>query len=520
MPSGTEPAPPSFSVADQPWIPVRTGTTYQHVGLRELLLRANEFDDLAFAIPPVASATLRVATVIAARVCGLDDPELSAAQWNRLRRDLLQDTSGFDPKEVNAYFDRHEDRLDALHPGRPWLQDPRLAQQSPEPAGINALVFGRASGNNFAWFGPHNDAAPHPLPTAEAIQHLLLHHFYGRSGAAKPRTVGTYRNNKLTSGPLRRSVSFHPLGRNLFETLLTGIPAFRGDSQPTPDLCPWEDGELPDPMAPPAPVTWPGRLLTGRSRHALLLVPGPDGTTVTDVHLAWATRHPKLEAVDPYITLSINPDAKDVAKRHTMRGADTKRAWWRELEALLLAPDENARTRRPHVFDTLNDLPPAIRDTLRVRVHGFHQDHQCIDYGWYTALTPPLVAWAQENDPERAQRIADCCRSAEDTARTLATAANQAWKDTTGAKRNSRPGDRSRWATRACAAYWPLAEKTFWRLLQDTDHPVGPAFARDAVTALRQATDSAVIQHGGAARARATATTTLRLAGARTPRRS
>ncbi|SDS49956.1 CRISPR-associated protein, Cse1 family [Streptomyces sp. TLI_053] len=522
MSSTAAPDPPSFSVADRPWIPVRTRTAYEHVGLRELLLRAHEFDDLAFAIPPVASAVLRVASAIAARICALDDTDLSASRWNRLRRDLLENTDRFDPKEVHAYFDRHEHRLDAFHPERPWLQDPRLAHQS-DPAGINTLVLGRATGNNFAWFGPHTDAAPHPLPTAEAVQHLLLHHFYGRSGAAKPRTVGTYRNNKLTSAPLRGTVSFHPLGRTLYETLLAGIPAFHGDYHPAVDLSPWEEEDLPDPMAPPAPVTWPGRLLTGRSRHALLLVPGPDGTTVTDAHLAWATRHPKPTALDPYVVLQLNPTAKDPEKRCTARRADTGRAWWRELEALLLAPDESARTRRPQVFDTLNDLPATVRDTLRVRVHGFHQDHQCVDYGWYTALTPPLLAWAQENDPGRAQRIADCCRTAEDIAHALTRAANQAWKDTTtppGANRSSRPARRSRWAERAGAAYWPLAEKTFWRLLHDTDHPVGPAFAHDAITALRQATDSAVIQHRAAARARTTATTTLRLAGARLPKGS
>ncbi|MBT2530139.1 type I-E CRISPR-associated protein Cse1/CasA [Streptomyces sp. ISL-99] len=502
---------PLFSAADDPWIEVRTGQTYDSVGLRNLLLRAHTFDDLAVPSPPAASALLRIAAAITARVTGLDDPDLSAAQWTALRRQRFGDGQ-FDPDTVHAYFDRHH--FSVFDPVRPWLQDPALREQCDRPAGINAFVPGRPAGNNLAWFSPHNHHTATPVPTAQALQHLLIHHFYGRAGAGTPRTVGATTSKYLSSGPLRATVSFHPLGRTLHETLLAGLPKYLGDEQLLPDASPWEDLDPVDPLAAPHPVTWPGRLLTGRSRHAVLLLPGPDGTTVSDAYLTWSTQHPKLEATDPYLAYHIDAD-KPVERRRTVRRADADRAWWRELDTLLLAPDEHSTQRRPEIFDTLNDLPSPLRSTLRIRVHGFDQDPKTIDRQWYTARTPPLLNWTQEHDPARAQRIADCCQAAEHIAKRLTTVANRAWAETTTPRPGGetppkvRKGKDCAWTHKARAKYWPLAEAVFWSLLDEPDTPASTAFAKAAATALREATATARARHKAAARAIATAVNDL-----------
>lgn len=499
------PPPTSFSAATDPWIEVRTGSHHHKVGLRDLFLHAHAIDDLALPHPPAASALLRIATAIATRVTGLDDPELSVSQWNALRRTRLE-AGRFAPVSVNTYFARHE--WNVFDPVRPWMQDPALPGQCDHSTGINALVAGRPCGNNLAWFSPHHDLAPEPVPTAEALQHLLVHHFYGRSGIGTPRTVGAVSSKQLSSGPLRATVSFHPLGRTLHETLLAGCPPFTGDEQLHDDHCPWELPQPADPLAPPHPVTWPGRLLTGRSRHAILLHPGDGGATVTDAHLTWAvpSRQPRLEATDPYLAYSIDP-AKPVERRRSVRRANADRAWWRELDTLLLTPDENSTTRRPDIFSTLNDLPPALRRTLRIRVHGFDQDPKTIDRQWYTALTPPLLHWTQEHDPRTAQRIADCCQAAETVARRLAAVTRQAWRATTSPAQNPTKPRRMAtrrdpaWTKEAATRYWPLAETVFRRLLDEPETPAPTAFAHAAAAALRTTTRTARQRSTTAARA-------------------
>jgi CRISPR system Cascade subunit CasA len=493
--SPLSPPTTTFSAADDPWIDVRTGYRYDQVGLRALFLEAHRIDDLALPHPPAASALLRIAVAVTARITGLDDPELTASQWNALRRSRLAE-GRFDPDAVHAYFDSHA--WDVFDPLRPWLQEPALRTQCGHTTGINAFVPGRPAGNNLAWFSPHGHHSAEPVPTAEALQILLIHHYYGRAGTGTPRTVDGATSKKQTSGPLRSSVSFHPLGRTLHETLLAGVPAFTGDDQPPgADACPWEETTPPGPQAVPSrAVTWPGRQLTGLSRHAILLVPGHDGTTVADAYITWATQQPKPITTDPYLAYRIIPERKNVARRRTLHRADASRAWWRELETLLLAPDEHGTHRRPAIFDTLNDLPEPLRRSLRIRVHGFDQDGKAVDRQWYTAITPPLLNWAQEHDPVKAQRIAECCRQAEQVAQRLATVAKQAWDAATHSRTPQPP-----WSKRALTRYWPKAETVFWRLLQEPDTAAPLAFADAAAAALRETTQAARIRHTFAARA-------------------
>ncbi|MFC8222877.1 type I-E CRISPR-associated protein Cse1/CasA [Streptomyces sp. NPDC057362] len=496
--SALPPPTTPFSAADHPWIDVRTGGQYDQVGLRPLFLDAHRIDDLALPQPPAASALLRIAAAITARITGLDDPELTASQWNALRRSRLAE-GRFDPDAVHTYFDQHV--WDVFDPVRPWLQTPSLRTECDHSTGINAFVPGRPAGHNFAWFSPHGHHTAEPVPTAEALQILLIHHYYGRSGTGTTRTpLDGVTSRQQTSGPLRSSVSFHPLGRTLHETLLAGVPAFTGDDQPPgADTCPWEEATPPGPQTMlHGPVTWPGRQLTGLSRHAILLVPGDDGTTVTDAYLAWATQQPKPITTDPYLAYRIIPETKKVDRRRILYRADASRAWWRDLETLLLAPDEHGTQCRPAIFDTLNDLPEPLRRSLRIRVHGFDQDGKVVDHQWYTAITPPLLNWTQEHDPAKAQRIAECCREAEQAARRLKTVAKKAWDTAMRSRRRTTPPP---WVNKSLTRYWPKAETVFWRLLEEPDTPANTAFAAAAAAALRETTEAARTRQTSAARA-------------------
>lgn len=538
---------PRFSVTDDPWVDVRRATTYFTVGLRELFLSAHTYDDLATAMAPGASSLLRMCAAISARITNLDDADLTADQWNARRRQAFTRGS-FDPEAVHAYFDDPAYCFEVFDPDRPFLQEPLLAEQCPYPSGINKLVWGRPAGNNLAWLSPHHDRAPVPIRTGQALLHLLTHHYYGSPGTYTPRSAdGRPASGRGgSSGPLRSTVSFHPLGRSLFETLLAQIPKFTG--HPTPpdphsdqeaDRCPWESPWRPGPFQARPHLTWPGRLLTGRSRHAVLLVPTADGAYVENVYLTWGDRLPPLPATDPYLVMHTAADGRRADKRRLPRRADADRAWWRELEALLLAPDENRSLRRPEIFDTLNDLPPDVRTHLRVRIHGFDQETgKTKDFRWYTAITPPLLAWAQENDPQRAERIGECVQEAERTVLDLEQVAHQAWKDTIdgrqannraatakpkATKKPSTPWSQSKdigsqqakkfrespWKAPACTLYWQLAQDTFWRLLDTPEQCANTAFAATAASALRQATATDRIRYRHAARAIATAVSDL-----------
>ncbi|MGQ4479340.1 type I-E CRISPR-associated protein Cse1/CasA [Streptomyces sp. SAS_276] len=525
---------PQYATDREPCIPVLfLNGRQEYLGWRDVLLHAHLIQDLALPLPPAASGVLRLLVAMSARVSGLDaqaEGRMTARQWAQRRRDLLKNPAGFDPDAVHGYFDRYI--WDLFHPQRPFLQDPRLAAQCEKRAGVNKLVFGRPEGNNLSWLSVHTDTDPQPVPSEQALWHLLIHHYYGAAGQCSARTVDGRTLANAKAGPLRSTLSFHPLGRTLYETLLAGMPKPSRLWPDAEDRCPWEEplsvpdpdpDSGPDPDAAPPPVSSPGRLLTGRSRHAALLIPSADGRQVTDAYLTWATQK-KLPALDPYLIHHVHT-GQNVTQRHTARPADADRALWRDLDALLLAGDEDGRKRRtgkaglaysvqrPDAFTTLNDLPPDLRAALRVRVYGFDQDDKTLNRTWYTALTPPIWSWTQEHDPAAAERIAECRKAAEEIGQLLDTVSKSAWSQVTspaGAKTGRQPRHLSPWTRTARTLYWPRAETTFWALLDDTARPAHAAFTADAVHALRTATRPAIAQHFRAAEAIAHAVADLR----------
>ncbi|MGW2431006.1 type I-E CRISPR-associated protein Cse1/CasA [Streptomyces sp. NPDC001640] len=506
--------PLSYPIDTRPCIPVRCGTRTDYVGLRRLLVNAHYIDDLAIPLAPAQSTLYRFLTAIVASITGLNDPEMPLQTWLEHRADWLTRKGGFPIGQVHAYFDTDGYVFDLFHQRQPWMQDRALATQSPKRSGINALVYGRPAGRNLAWFnGTHTDTAPKPLPTREALWHLLAHHYYGPSGRCPTRKIGSLNSGQVQAGPLRSTVSFHPHGRTLYETLLLHQIPYRGDDQnPDADACPWEEPHPPDPSTVPPQVTWPKRLLTGRSVHAVLLIPDADGEYVTDAHLTWATQHPKLEATDPYLIYDLDLEAP-AERRRSPRRADADRAVWRDLDALLLAGDEHRPGCRPEAFTTLNSLPEAVRANVRVWVCGFDQDGKVKNRIWYTALTPPIWMWAQEHDAAKAARIVECRSAAESLAGTLHKQADRAWKETTGRKPGRGDKHGNLWPRQALAAYWPRAERAFWQLIDD-ERPAHGVFAAEAIHALHQATAPAVNYFRAAGPALARATQALRMAGA------
>ncbi|WP_371551300.1 type I-E CRISPR-associated protein Cse1/CasA [Streptomyces sp. NBC_00554] len=496
-----------FDLRDEPWIPVRLLGESRRVGLRELFHRAHEIEDVELPVPPAASGLLRILAAMTARIAREDGVQLGDEEltdeiedWLTHRAKVLA-RGRFDTEAVDAYFDTEvlSGRFDLFDAERPFLQDPRLraecvdAKGKPNPSGVNKLVLGRPTGVNGAvLFGHFTDEDPVPVPAGEAAWHLIAQLYYGPSGQCTPRRITTVKPGNGDAGPLRKSVSFHVWASDLFTTLILQVPA-PGDGVDLDgeDRCPWEEDTLGDPLGPLAPVTWPGRLLTGRARHALLLEPSADRTAVTNAYVTWSTHQSALSAADPYVVLD---QPKTGAGAPFARPADGQRAVWRDLDALLLKGD--GQSRRPSTFE---HLPPALRPVLRVRAYGFDQDGQQRDNGWYEATTPPVLRWQADVDEEMALHVARCHRAAESVGDQLRFAARLAWKLTTdpgtdpSAKVRLDPKKPGPWASAALARYWPAAEREFWHLLTAQRCDILPhrPFVEAALGALDEAIGSA-----------------------------
>ncbi|MEV6013468.1 type I-E CRISPR-associated protein Cse1/CasA [Streptomyces sp. NPDC051976] len=473
-----------YDLITEPCLPVTTLHTdsshggFRSVGLLELFRQAHRLGGLAVGLPPAASGLMRVLYAIAARVTGLHEAE-DVGEWADRRYDLLDVGEGFDPEAVEGYFARYADRFRLFDTARPWMQDPRLLEDCPTSSGVNKLVMARPSGSNQVFFGHFTDSEQVQLQAADAMLHLLAQLYYGPSGQCTPRTVKGQRFGNAYAGPLRKVLSYHPLGRSLFETLLLGLPY---PNRWTPgegaevDACPWERDDLPDPLAVPQPPAGPLSALTEQYRHAVLLTAGAGGRSVVDTRITWALRVNRPPFEDPYLLWD---EGRDLVKRP--READADRALWRDLDALVNETRDNSG-HRPYVLSDLrNELPQGVEDAVRVLSLGFDQDGQTRDRTYFTASTPPLFTLLRLSDePEdNALRIGlrDGRDAAEKGAARLEYALQVAWRAYTSPFETERPGgsakDRRKrggpWPALALAAYWPAAEKQFWTSLNEKD---------------------------------------------------
>lgn len=447
---------PSYDLYEAGWIDVRwlrpAPGQPSAVGLRDVLVRSHEIAGLAVGPAPALASLYRVLYALTARVTGLDEAREGPDEW-RDRREAVAE-NGIGPEAVDAYFRSRRERFDLFGP-TPFVQDTRLRAQCKKTAGTNKLVLGRPAGNNQVWFGHHRDTEPSPVSTPDAALALLTYLYYGPSGRCSTRTVGSTSAAKVYAGPLRSSLSYHPEGGSLLETLLAGLTPPGPQVRRATDPCPWEEDPQPDPLRPPVHSSGLCAQLTGGWQHALLLVPDTTGTRVRDAYIAWSSPHKKPAPDDAYVIWQLSKAGNVYA-----RPADSGRALWRDVDALLETPTGSGQPRRPRVFDdAVTDFPD-----LRVRALGFEQDGQTRDVQFVSASTPALLDLAKAREGHLGHRIGDARQAAERYGNRLNRAVRQAWAGMTGGK----PDD-CVWEEEAKARYWPAAEDTFWSLFTEDD---------------------------------------------------
>lgn len=499
----------SYRLDEEPWLPVRWPDSGpaddgehqpERVGLRELFLSSHSIADVELPLPPASAGLWRILGLLTARVTGLDEAD-NPREWAERRLEVLR-AGKFDVGEVESYFDGYTERFDLFGAsGRPWLQDPRLVEQCKSTSGINKLCWGRSAGNNQVWLGGHaTDLAPEPITPDIAVQHLIATVYYGPSGRCTPRVVDGVNKADTSAGPLRSSLSFHPLGENLFTSLVLNIP-YPGDGEP--DDAPWERDELDDPTGLPSEATGLAGILTNQYRHAVLLHPSADGRSVTDATITWGFRITKefraawSPPTDPFQIYLTSKEGRRFGKP-----ADAARAVWRDLDALL-RDDERSGRSRPTLFGTWTSyqgVSKELQRTLKVRAFGFDQDGQTRDRQWFAAVTPAVLQWlknsaADSEEADRARRrIRLSVSSAEGAGRGLESALKAAWKESNspggGDFRKTDTGT-GPWLRPGMSLYWSEAGRIFWRTAFDSavESP-GNDFVLAAARAFEKVTDA------------------------------
>ncbi|MGW8376011.1 type I-E CRISPR-associated protein Cse1/CasA [Streptomyces sp. ODS28] len=451
------PANPRYLLTTEPWIGVRwisAASGPPALGLRDVLARSHEIAALTVAPPPALAALYRILYAVTARVAGLDEAWDGRDDWLNRREDVLE--NGIDPQRVDDYFAPRAERFDLFGP-RPFLQDPRLAEECSKTAGVNKLIYGRAAGNNQVWFGHHRDASPHRPSSPEAALNLLIWLYYGPSGRCATRTVSATSAADVSAGPLRTSLSYHPEGTSLLETLLAGLTPPESTVRRDDDLCPWELEDLPNPLKPRSEATGICGRLTGGWQHALLLVPDSDGQKVQDAYITWARRTKAPRTDDTYLIWQTSQQNNNYP-----RPADSGRALWRDLDALLLTETSgSSKPQRPAVLASTAELE-EILDRLALRALGFEQDGKTKDVQFVSAVTPAVLGAIEEREPATARSIGDLRKTGELYGNRLVWAVKRAWAALT----DTSTADCA-WSEQAKALYWPDAEEQFWARVRD-----------------------------------------------------
>ena len=219
----------TYSLLDKAWIPVRPldGGPVQFVGLRDVLLRAREYERIDDPSPLITVALYRLSLAVLHRALEGPQGAAQAAEWYR---------SGFPREAIESYLITHADRFELFHPTQPFMQVPDLTLEleggkylshwtrlGTEVGSANTTpLFNRAGRPG----GERNDA----ITPAEAARRLLEHQIFALGGLIKRFTTSA------KAAPVATLALTMPQGRTLHETFCLNLVAY----DPAQDAPAWE----------------------------------------------------------------------------------------------------------------------------------------------------------------------------------------------------------------------------------------------------------------------------------------
>ncbi|MCQ3806444.1 MAG: type I-E CRISPR-associated protein Cse1/CasA [Acidimicrobiaceae bacterium] len=430
-----------FNLVRDPWIPI--GDTA--VSIREALTKAQELPGWPGGDFGLAETVLRLLVPMVYRIGGLDDAEdyyLFAE-----RQSTLFDQSRFDESAVHGYLEQHVDRfwlIGGPEDAPPFAQDPTLGKVAQHEAAKAVAEW--ASGNN-AVLGPHADTDN--IPFVLAAQRLLVLRTYAWGGLHTKHPDHTGKG-KFVGGPLRGTMSVHPVGRTLFETLVGHlVPPPGGDTGFGEPF--WEQ---PVPTNPVAAHNGRAGLLeqiAGRQDKTMLLRTNDAGDKITGFTIAEGPGVDRqLFCDDPYLVL--DPDREPVKpKMH--------RAFWRESEALLTtAPKQRGRRNaQTKILDWAQEESNLYAKEQFSWAVISHLGDKSKNLEWDRSTAPDLLRIFDLNAALDALTFMSIANDAETR---MARQVAKVWHTTD--KMPTKAADKAAVYRSARAEFWKRCEQDFW----------------------------------------------------------
>lgn len=330
---------PTFSLLDEPWIPVRThaGEVIE-VSLSDALLKARDYVALAETSPPNLIALYRLLLAVLHRALTTQHGQWRDADRARWFREGLPEAP------IRAYLEHWRERFWLFHPSEPFMQVAALAEAEETREKLKAgtqVVLEGANGNTPVVFDHSQDEAPSAASFAQACRNLMGFLQFTPGGLVK-----TVRDSDK-AGALANTAAVMPIGANLSETLLLGLHPF--DARRADDLPSWERPKPNIAMlrSGPTMASGPNDRYTRLSR-AVLLTPvthtsGNAGGVRQLRFAAGLALDEDPNAPDPMACYRINKEGKAIRISYS-----EGRAIWRDLPSLVPDPSRS------------QDIPAAI----------------------------------------------------------------------------------------------------------------------------------------------------------------
>lgn len=262
-----------FNLVDEPWIRVLLPDgKVQEVGIKDVLLNAPEYVDLAGELPTQDVAVLRMLLAILHTVLSPVDEDGHHASFSSSDDALIcwsevWNQGSFTKKPLEEYLDKWKDRFWLFHPKRPFWQTPQAAIGTRYGSSkLNGEIS--ESSNKLRLFTSYSKAGKNTLSYSQAARWLLYINGYDDT-SAKPKTKG---RPSVGVGWLGKLGLILAQGNNLFETLMLNLTLLKDGKETWGPAKPCWELDVPESVER-REISWPdnvAQLLTLQSRRLLL----------------------------------------------------------------------------------------------------------------------------------------------------------------------------------------------------------------------------------------------------------
>jgi CRISPR type I-E/ECOLI-associated protein CasA/Cse1 len=323
---------PSYSLIDEPWLPVRLASgEVRSISLLEAFERSDDIVALAETAPPSLVAQYRLLLAITHRALTTQHgrwKEADRARWYE---------EGLPLAAIRAYLEEWRERFWLFHAEYPFMQaavldssDKTRDKQKP----WTQISLASTSGNAPVVFDHAYDTQPEEITPAQAVNTLLGFLQFTPGGLVK-----VFRDSDK-AGALANTAAAIPVGKNLAQTLVLCL--HDAENKEVADRPSWERAPLTESQLSGGPVfaTGPNDRYTRQSRAVLLL-------REDNGNIRWLRFGAGLALGDgenqPDPMASYRAGSNGLVRISFSEG----RAAWRDLPSLVPGPRGEDENRRP-----------------------------------------------------------------------------------------------------------------------------------------------------------------------------